>query len=179
MEIKIEAMAIFQRDIWRFQLRDALIYWLYIPAGVIGSGLLLDRFFGLPHFRRVGLFYAAAVTLIGLGSWLMHRSIRDLERYGGGTPNPRRPPKRLVTKGVYRLCRHPMFLGYDLAALGVVLLWRSPSMLLASFPLMLIFEVLFLNKEEKYLARRYGESFTAYKRKTAMLLPAFHPGDKQ
>lgn len=104
-------MAIFNREIWRFQLRDALIYWLYFPASVIGSGLLLDRFFGLPHFHWAELFYAAALTLIGLGGWLMHRSIRDLDRYGDGTPNPRRPPKRLVTEGIYRLCRHPMFLG--------------------------------------------------------------------
>ena len=172
-------MAVFQRDIWRYQLRDALIYWVYIPAAVIGSGLLLDRLTGAERLPFSGLLYAVGAVPGGLGGWLMQRATSDLDRYGNGTPNPRRPPRRLVTEGVYRLCRHPMFLGYDLAALGVVLCWRSPCMLLLSFPMLLFFEVLFLRKEEKYLARRYGDSFTEYRKKVPMLLPSFRSGEKQ
>ncbi|MDA8165532.1 MAG: methyltransferase [Desulfobacteraceae bacterium] len=63
--------------------------------------------------------------LAGAGLLLIRRAMRDLEALGQGTPNPARPPRRLVTAGSYRWCRHPMFLGYDLAALGVVVLCRS------------------------------------------------------
>lgn len=171
-------MAFFQRDIWRYQLQDALIYWLYLPAAVIGSGMLLDRLLGFERVPSFGLLDAAAVCLVGLGGWLMQRSIVDLDRYGDGTPNPRRPPKRLVVHGVYRFCRHPMFLGYDLAALGVVLFLRSPAMLVFSFPLFLFLEIRYLRKEDKYLQRRYGESFRVYREKVPMLWPSLHSGGK-
>ncbi len=140
--------------------------------------MLLDRFFGFERWPSSGLRDAAAICLVGLGGWLMQRSIVDLARYGDGTPNPHRPPKRLVIHGVYRLCRHPMFLGYDLAALGVVLVCRSPAMLVFSYPLFLLLEIRFLQKEERYLHRRYGESFRVYRDKVPLLLPSCNPGGK-
>lgn len=172
-------MVFFRRDIWRYQFRDALIYWFYIPAAVIGSGLLLDLLMGGVRLPSSWLLYSGAAGFVGMGGWLAQRAIIDLARFGDGTPSPHRPPKRLVKQGVYRLCRHPMFLGYDLAALGVALCWRSPCMLLFSVPLLLFFEVRFLKKEEIYLARRYGDTFSRYKEKVPMLLPTFSPGEKE
>jgi protein-S-isoprenylcysteine O-methyltransferase Ste14 len=170
-------MPIFQKDIRRCQLQDGFFYWFYIPAAVIGSGLMLDWFLGFRRFHWPGWSHFIAVSLVAVGTLLMQRSIRDLARYGKGTPNPHRPPKKLVTEGVYGLCRHPMFLGYDLAALGVVLFFRSPSMILVSFTLFLLFEIPFLKKEEKFLSRRYKSAFLAYQKKVPMLLPLFRRGE--
>jgi len=155
----------------RARLRDALIYWLYIPAAVIAGGKVVDLLLGLPGLPWGRWWSAAAVALLAAGGWLIDRSTRDLQRLGGGTPNPRFPPRNLVTGGVYAWCRHPMFLGYDLAALGVVLLWRSPGMLGLAFPLFIALQLRFLRKEEALLRKRFGLAFEAYRRSVPLLIP--------
>ena len=138
---------------------------------MILSGLVLDRFFALPAIPASVALVGSASLLVAAGTWIIHRATRDFEKIGLGTPNPFRPPKVLVTTGVYRWCRHPMFLGYDLAALGVTLLLRSWSMLLLSLPLMLLWQLRFLKKEEELLSRRFRDDYDAYRRQVPMLLP--------
>ncbi|GAB4333043.1 MAG: hypothetical protein Kow0089_01280 [Desulfobulbaceae bacterium] len=167
-------MRILEPGIVKYQVRDALLYWVVIPLGVIVSGWGVDLLLGLQRLPSSLLLSAAALAFIGAGLVFIWRSMRDLSRLGGGTPNPRQPPRRLVTGGVYGLSRHPMFFGYDLAALGVVLLCRSWGMLLASLPLFLWGQVLFLRREERYLRRRYRESFSAYADRVPFLVPGIH-----
>jgi len=155
----------------RAQVRDALLYWVVIPAAVIGGGAALDRLLGLPRIPRRAAVTALSVALLIAGNLLVAWSMRDLARFGEGTPNPLAPPRRLVVEGSYALCRHPMFLGYDLVALGVVLLLGSPGMLLGAFPAMLLFEALFLRREERGLARRFPGKFEGYCRRVPFLLP--------
>jgi protein-S-isoprenylcysteine O-methyltransferase Ste14 len=172
-------MPFFQKEIWKYQLQDAMIYWLAVPGAVIVSGLLLDRLF---HFSAIPAFpwlTATVLLLLASGLWFIWRATVDLARYGNGTPNPRRPPKRLVTEGIYQWCRHPMFFGYDLAALAVVCLFRSPAMLCISFPVFLIMQIRFLHKEERYLLRRYGEVFINYKQNVPFLVPFCSTGEQK
>lgn len=109
--------------------------------------------------------------LTAAGTWLIGKATKDLKQYGQGTPNPCRPAKILVTTASYRWCRHPMFLGYDLAALGIILLCRSWAMLLLSFPLMLVWQLRFLRREEYLLSRRFRKDYADYKSLTPLLLP--------
>jgi protein-S-isoprenylcysteine O-methyltransferase Ste14 len=164
-----EIMPLFHQDIWKYQLQAALLYWFVVPAAVIFSGLLLDRLCQFQALPASPWLTGTALLLLAAGFALIWLAIRVLARCGKGTPNPRRPPQSLVTGGVYRWCRHPMFFGYDLAALAVVLLFRSPAMLCASFPVFLIMQIRFLHKEERYLLRRYGEAFVNYKRSVPFL----------
>lgn len=164
-------MTMFRQDIWKDQLRDALVYWLYIPGAVILSGLLLDLLGGFPRLSGGKGLAVGGTALIIVGIVIIWRATMDFKRFGDGTPNPRRPPKVLVTAGSYRLCRHPMFLGYDCAALGVVLLFGSLAMLLVSYPIFIILQIRFLQKEERYLARYYQQRFAAYQRQVPFLIP--------
>ncbi|RMG68770.1 MAG: isoprenylcysteine carboxylmethyltransferase family protein [Nitrospirae bacterium] len=154
-----------------YQIRDALIYWVVIPALIISSGRLFERVTGIGSIPSVMLIYPIGLILILPGLILILRSIYDLRHFGEGTPNYRKPPKRLVREGAYAICRHPMFLGYDLVALGVAVLLRSTGMLLFSIPIMLFFEVRFLRKEEERLKRRFGREFVEYSREVPFLLP--------
>ncbi len=153
------------------QLRDGLKYWLYIPAAVILGGLAADRIFGLSSFSEHMTVTVSAILLIMIGTVFIQRSTKDLAVYGDGTPNPLRPPKRLVVDGSYRLCRHPMFFGYDLAALGVVMLFRSWGMLFVSYPLFLLLEYRFLKGEEQRLEKRFGNAFIEYRKRAGFLIP--------
>jgi protein-S-isoprenylcysteine O-methyltransferase Ste14 len=166
-------MPVSSRQLRRSQLRDALIYWIYIPAAVILGGKTADLLLNLPSLPSFRYLSAiAAAILIVSGVLLIQRTTRDLKRYGGGTPNPQAPPERLVTEGSFSLCRHPMFLGYDLAALGTVLLLRSWGMLMIAYPVFIAFEIRFLqNREEPALARRFGAAYSDYRKRIPFLLP--------
>jgi protein-S-isoprenylcysteine O-methyltransferase Ste14 len=155
----------------RARLRDALIYWLYIPAAVLGGGKGVDRLLGLSPLPGGGWLLAASAALLAAGGVVIQRATRDLQALGEGTPNPRFPPRQLVTGGIYAWCRHPMFFGYDLAALGVVLLFHSPGMLLVAWPLFIVLQIRFLRKEEKILHKRFGSRFEEYRRQIPLLLP--------
>lgn len=158
-----------QRALRRGRIRAALIYWLLIPAAVIGSGLLGDL--ALPVWHSGGALRGAGLVLVGAGCLLVQKSTNDLARYGEGTPAPQDPARRLVTSGSYAWCRHPMFLGYDLAAWGVGLLFLSPGMLMMSLPVMLLWQLWFLRREERFLARRFPDQWTEYRRQVPLLLP--------
>lgn len=155
----------------RARLRDALIYWVYIPAAVLGGGKVVDLALGLSPLPAGGVLLAAAVALLAAGGGVIQRAARDLQALGAGTPNPRFPPRQLVTGGIYAWCRHPMFFGYDLAALGVVLLFHSPGMLLVAWPLFIVLQIRFLRKEEKILHKRFDSRFEEYRRQVPLLLP--------
>ena len=153
------------------RIKDGLNYWVTIPAAVIAGGAIVDRLFLFPSLPQSRGIVAAALLLLVIGAVFIRKSTKDLAEYGDGTPNPLRPPKRLVVEGSYRLCRHPMFLGYDLAALGVVLLFRSWGMLVVSYPLFILLEYRFLKGEEKKLEKRFGMTFIEYRNRAAFLIP--------
>lgn len=157
-------------DIRKYQLRDAALYWLVIPAAVIASGKAVDFLFNLRVLSSPPYFTAVTLILLLAGVVLVWLSMMDLAR-AGGTPNPRRPPKKIVTSNTYSLCRHPMFLGYDLCAFAVVLYFGSPGMLLVSFPVFLLLQVRFLRKEEQILLRKFKKAYADYADRTPFLLP--------
>lgn len=159
--------------ILRVRICDAFKYWVYIPAAVIAGGKLVDLMLELPAIPRHFIMTMAGILFVVSGVALIQKSIRDLSVYGEGTPNPLRPPKRLVSEGIYGLCRHPMFFGYDLAALGMILLFRSWGMLLVSFPIFIFFEYRFLKNEEMKLAKRFKESYASYKQDVPFFVPMF------
>ena len=164
-------MPFFRKRILKSQLRAALLYWLLIPAAVIGGGKGVDLLLGLNPWKANPVLSGLAVAAIGGGCLLIDKSTRDLMSYGEGTPNPQEPATRLVTEGSYGWCRHPMFFGYDLAAFGVILLFRSSGMLLVAFPAMLLCQWRFLLREETALRRRFGAAFEEYREKVPFFLP--------
>ncbi len=140
-------MTISSNQLRRSRLGSALVYWVFIPAAVVLGGKTTDLLLDLPPLSSLGyLPVILAIVLIGTGVFLIQRATIDLKHHGGGSPNPQAPPVRLVTEGSFSLCRHPMFLGYDLAALGSVLLFRSFGMLIIAYPVFIALQVRFLKK---------------------------------
>lgn len=160
-----------QQKIFRQRLHAALFYWLWLPGLVVSSGLLLDHWLILPRWRHGCLSISAALLALTLGLALIAWSEHDLKELGQGTSSPAQPARHLVTRGSYRLCRHPMFLGYDLAAAATVFLTGSAAMIVVSLPLMLLWQIRFLRREEHLLARRFGEEYARYRAKTPFLIP--------
>jgi protein-S-isoprenylcysteine O-methyltransferase Ste14 len=83
------------------------------------------------------------------------------------------PGHRLVTDGIYRVIRHPSYLGLLVATLGWALAFRSGVGLLLTLATVLV--VLGrISAEERLLASHFGAEYEAYRRRTARLIPGIY-----
>jgi protein-S-isoprenylcysteine O-methyltransferase Ste14 len=80
--------------------------------------------------------------------------------------------RQLVTSGVYRWVRHPLYLAEELAVVGIVLQFLSPwtGLLLA---VQIAFQLRRMRNEERVLSETFPQ-YTDYRARTAMLLPGLY-----
>jgi protein-S-isoprenylcysteine O-methyltransferase Ste14 len=80
--------------------------------------------------------------------------------------------RQLVTAGVYRLVRHPLYLAEEIAAIGVVMQFFSPwtALILA---VQIGFQLRRMRNEEVILAENFPE-YPAYRERTARILPGIY-----
>ena len=74
----------------------------------------------------------------------------------------------LVTKGLYRLVRHPLYTA------GLIVLWLSPTVSVNSFTLYIgatVYILVGAYFEERKLLREFGQAYAEYQSKTPMLIP--------
>jgi protein-S-isoprenylcysteine O-methyltransferase Ste14 len=83
------------------------------------------------------------------------------------TVNPLCPAvaSALVTQGVYRYTRNPMYLGQATVLAGVMLYLRSPVALLAVPLFVLYITRLQIVPEERALSARFPETYTAFRQR--------------
>jgi protein-S-isoprenylcysteine O-methyltransferase Ste14 len=118
-----------------------VIKFLHAPWTYLGTAPLL-----------AGLFFC------GTGALRLIRKRTTLE--------PFHEPARLVTSGVYRYSRHPIYLGFALVLLGV---WVLLGVLSAGLPVLAFIAVVdrgYIRFEEKVLARKFGQDYDEYRRRT-------------
>ena len=113
---------------------------------------------------------AGGVVCLAVGLWIFHRSHADLGTNWSITLDIREG-HRLVTDGIYRRVRHPMYLALLLYGLGQTLAlpnWvAGPSYLVA----MLVLVVLRLGPEERMMRQEFGEEYERYARRTRRVVP--------
>jgi protein-S-isoprenylcysteine O-methyltransferase Ste14 len=105
-----------------------------------------------------------------LGLWLFHRSHADLGTNWSITLEVREK-HQLVTHGVYRLVRHPMYLALFIYSAGQALVVRNwlvgPSYGVA----MLLLFALRVGREERMMLEEFGKEYQAYMATTKRLVP--------
>lgn len=113
---------------------------------------------------------AAGILCLGLGLWLFHRSHADLGRNWSITLEVRES-HRLVTEGIYRHVRHPMYLALLLYSVGQALVlpnWLAGPSYLAAFGLLFALRV---GPEERMMREAFGKDYEAYMARTRRLVP--------
>jgi protein-S-isoprenylcysteine O-methyltransferase Ste14 len=105
---------------------------------------------------------ALGAPLIAAAAFLFAWAVREFQ--AAGTPLPtRRPTTTIVTTGPYRFSRNPIYLSFTLLHLGVAL-WVDGGWLLMTLAVTLIVLTRgVIAREERYLARRFGQEYLAYR----------------
>ena len=114
--------------------------------------------------------------LLALATLLYLRSVWDFAVSGGGTPAPIDAPKRLVTNGVYRYSRNPIYVAVLIAIAGWASLFQAPVLLAYGVVLFALYSFFVQRHEEPHLTREFGDEYATYAATTPRWLP--HPRRK-
>jgi protein-S-isoprenylcysteine O-methyltransferase Ste14 len=140
----------------------------FIPPVLVA--ICLTAMLLLAHAWPIAKFLHAPWNYLGLlcllpGLFLCAAAVLQLLRKRT-TLEPFGEPATLVTRGVFRYSRNPIYLGYALALLGV---WLLTGALSASLPVLVypvVTDRLYIAFEEKMLARQFGAAYDEYRRNT-------------
>ena len=127
---------------------------IVLPAGALWSRNVLTFVIG-------GLLIGAGVLVAGAGGMRLGPALTP-------TPIPK-DGAELVTTGVYRFVRHPIYTGVLLAALGLVLLGASAGHIVGWIALFVVLSIK-ASGEEAMLAERHP-GYEAYQQSTGRLIP--------
>ena len=98
-----------------------------------------------------------AVGVIGL-IWC----VRDFYVSGQGTLAPWSPPKHLVTEGLYRYSRNPMYVSVALILIGWSIAFASRNLTTYTLIVVIAFHLRVVLGEEPWLARTHGAQWDDY-----------------
>jgi protein-S-isoprenylcysteine O-methyltransferase Ste14 len=135
---------------------------VYFLASLLGM-------LALHHFLPIARIIEPPLTWLGLVPLLLGlaSAVAGAQAFGraGTSVKPFREAKALVTDGIFRVSRNPMYLGMISALLGMAILLGTLG---AFLPVPLFFLVLqhwFVRPEEKMLEQLFGERYREYRRR--------------
>lgn len=91
-------------------------------------------------------------------------------KIGNFNIQPEVKSKVLVTKGIFKLLRNPMYTGIILVFLPAIITENTLSLWIY-FILLIVVLILKIYKEETFLLEKFGEDYSVYKKNTWRLLP--------
>jgi protein-S-isoprenylcysteine O-methyltransferase Ste14 len=134
--------------------------WLLACLGLTAG---LDAVLPLSFFGHFGPMAGAALGVGGAAIMLAAAAQMVLART---TVIPRRPPAQLVTGGVFRLSRNPIYLADAMILTAAVLWWDVPLALPLVPAFMAIISQRFIRGEEAALRHAFGTQFEDWATRT-------------
>lgn len=130
----------------------AIIFLVAIPAVLLAWAKYTEDIMNLPVIEST----LAGWILMGSGVLIMAWAMFSLIKFGKGLPMNAFPPQKFVTKGPYKLVRHPIYWGFALLLTGYFIIARSASGLWLVTPLTILSMVaLVLGYEAIDLKKRF------------------------
>lgn len=127
-------------------LLGVVLHWLWPLGFAAGGGVRV-----LVGLALLGAGIAAAAWSI---VW-MRRTKQD--------PDPREPTPELILGGPFRFSRNPIYVGMALVQTGVGIALGNAWVLLLLPPTLLVLVRGVIEKEEAYLARKFGAAYADYR----------------
>ena len=108
-------------------------------------------------------FHAVALPGVVVGTGLLLWCVRDFFVAGHGTLAPWAPPTRLVTVGLYRVSRNPMYVAVLIILASWALGFRSATLWIYLAAVAVSFHLRVIAHEEPWLARTFPAEWPAYR----------------
>jgi len=131
-----------------------------IYAGAFGLGLILEGI-GRTDVPGPLLRFGLGGLLLILGLALMAAALQAF-RAAGTHVEVYLPATALVTGGPYQMTRNPIYLGMTTAYLGAGLLSDSLWIMLLVIPVLVVVHYGVVQREEAYLAAKFGDRYRDY-----------------
>ena len=134
-----------------------------IFLGFLAAATVLEAIVPLPMRVSHSLASDVAGAILAVGGFLMIAiGTRRFEAAGTNVP-PTLPTTALVVDGIYGRTRNPLYLGTTLIYLGLSVAAESLWAIGLMVPLLWVINVGVVKREERYLERKFGDGYRAYK----------------
>jgi len=139
--------------------------WLIVLIGVILSLLFISwqKMFA-DNVLGFVLFFLAVIywLIIFIAAWSVHyQAIRNTAEID-----------KIISTGIYRRVRHPMYSGDIILAWGFFLAFPYLSVLIGVLWLTAVL-LFWARLEEKAMTKKFGQAYLKYKSETPMLIPSW------
>lgn len=104
------------------------------------------------------------ILIVGAAALLL--TAAGLFKRAGTSVKPWESSTALVTTGLYRYTRNPMYVGFLLLSFGIAFVGAYDVVVLTTLLLWLVLHVGVIKREEAYLVQLFGDEYTAYKART-------------
>jgi protein-S-isoprenylcysteine O-methyltransferase Ste14 len=150
-------------SIWILIVSISMGYWLSFIVGATTIGRL-------PHWNT---FFIVGSVVVLTGLIIRITSIIELRQQFTYTVN-KIENHELIETGLYRIIRHPGYLGQLIIFLGIsVCLSNWLSVLLMIIPVVCGY-LYRINVEEKFMAEQLGQKYLNYRKRTKRLIPCIY-----
>lgn len=140
------------------KIKPPVIFLAYIGAGVLLSNIVPIDFINADSMWLQLIAYVLILDGVCLAFFSMRR-FRKLNT----NISTRKAVNSLVTSGVYRYSRNPIYLGMFLSYGGIILLTANFWLMMLAIPLYFQMKYAVIVKEETYLLASFGSEYERYK----------------
>ena len=132
-----------------------------IYLGLIGAGVILDSFWAFP-LPALTLGPVLGISLLVIGFIVSGWSVIEFVRHRVN-PDPYHPTTKIITSGPFRFSRNPIYIAFALMHLGVGVWASNAWIVIMLLPVLGVIRYGVIGPEERYLERKFGETYVAYK----------------
>lgn len=140
------------------KLPPPLLALIHILMAFVLARLIPLPWVAPPLLQTIGFLLVILGFLLGIGAMIAFRRART-------TINSHGSVARLVTFGLYRFTRNPIYLGFLLMLIGIPLSSGSYWGILLTPLMIFMFNRFVILPEEKYLIQKFGEEYSIYQSK--------------
>ena len=131
-----------------------------IAAGFIAARFKPQPFFPGPTSIRVAIAVVLFVVPVAIVFFARRELIRHKEH-----PNPYKPTAAIVSSGIYRFSRNPIYVAFLIAVLATAIAANNAWLLLAIVLLLVLLQFGVVRAEEQYLSGKFGAEYDEYRRR--------------
>lgn len=129
---------------------------------MICIGLMIVLHFIIPTLQLLGFPYnLAGLGIICFGIWLSREGSNQFER-AKTTVMTFDIPNVLVTDGLFRYSRNPMYLGFAIASVGIWLLLGSLTPAFIAITFIILLDRYYIRYEELIMQQTFGTQYLNY-----------------